>query len=47
VCRASADTYDIEQVLANNSLVDELDCEWITPEEKVTLIQSADHVVTF
>ncbi len=38
---------DIEQVLANNSLVDELDCEWITPEEKVTLIQSADHVVTF
>ena len=47
VCKASADTYDIEQVLSNNSLVDELDCEWITPEEKVTLIQSVDHVVTF
>ena len=37
----------MEQVLSNNSLVDELDCEWVTPKEKVTLIHSVDHVVTF
>ncbi len=26
VCKAGADTYDIEQVLSNNSLTHELDC---------------------
>ncbi|AXT40215.1 sulfur reduction protein DsrE [Alteromonas sp. BL110] len=47
VCKMSAETYDIEHVLANTDLVEELECKWVTSSEKVALIQRVDHVVTF
>ena len=47
VCKTSAETFDVEHVLANTDLVEELECNWLTSSEKVALIQRVDHVVTF
>jgi len=47
VCTTSADTFNIQRVLANTKLVEELECHWLTPSEKIALIHSVDHVVTF
>lgn len=47
VCKTSANTYDIDHVLTNTDLLEELECEWINAAEKLALIQSVDHVVTF
>ncbi|WP_334020755.1 DsrE family protein [Alteromonas sp. S015] len=47
VCKTSSDLYNVESTLANTDLSEELDCQWITSEEKLSLIQSVDHVVTF
>ncbi|WP_076011486.1 DsrE family protein [Alteromonas abrolhosensis] len=47
VCKTSAETFDVEHVLANTDLIEELECNWVTSSEKVSLIQRVDHVVTF
>ena len=47
ICKTSADAYDIDHVLANTDLLEELECEWVNAAEKLALIQSVDHVVTF
>tara|TARA_A200000113_G_scaffold203452_1_gene198547 strand:- start:108 stop:476 length:369 start_codon:yes stop_codon:yes gene_type:complete len=47
VCKNSAHTYNIESVLANTDLIDTLDCQWVTAVDKLALVQSVDHVVTF
>ena len=47
VCKDSADTLGIVTALDNRALFEELECQWVSAAEKLTLIQSADHVVTF
>ena len=47
VCKTSAETFDVEHVLANTDVVEELECNGVTSSEKVVLIQRVDHVVTF
>ena len=47
VCKTSAETFDVEHVLANTDVVEELECNVVTSSEKVVLIQRVDHVVTF
>lgn len=46
-CKASAEAIQLNESLQNTSVIDELDCKWLAASEKLALIKSADHVVTF
>jgi tRNA 2-thiouridine synthesizing protein C len=46
-CKASAEAIKLNESLQNTSVIDELDCKWLVASEKLALIKSADHVVTF
>ena len=46
-CKTSAKAMQLNESLQNTSVIDELDCKWLAASEKLALIESADHVVTF
>ena len=47
VCQESANTHNLENTLSNIEVAEELACQWVNAMEKVALIASVDHVVTF
>lgn len=47
VCKDSATALNIDHTLNNVALFEELDCQWISANDKLALINSVDHVVTF
>lgn len=46
-CTESAKVLNVQSTLQNNLVADELECQWVSVEEKLALMESADHVVTF
>lgn len=46
-CKTSAEAMQLNESLQNTSVIEELDCKWLAASEKLALIKSADHVVTF
>ncbi|WP_394224069.1 DsrE family protein [Alteromonas gracilis] len=47
VCQDSADAHNLEGTLNNIKVAEELACQWVNAKEKVALLASADHVVSF